>query len=43
MRRLASTALYVTGYWLLSCLDANVALLPAIASFSAANTLLVRL
>jgi hypothetical protein len=43
VRRIAPTVLYVAGYWLLACLDANVAFLPAIASFSAANVLLVRL
>jgi len=43
MRRLASTGLYVVGYWLMVCLDTHFALVPAIASFSAANVLLVRL
>jgi hypothetical protein len=43
VRRASSTALYVLGYALMSALDTHVALLPAIASFSAANALLVRL
>lgn len=35
-------SLYVVGYFAMSCLDTSVALLPAVASFSAANALLVR-
>ncbi len=34
--------LYVFGYWILALFDANLAFLPAVASFSAANALLVR-
>jgi len=33
--------LYVVGYWLMALFDAHVAFLPAVASFCAANALLV--
>jgi hypothetical protein len=42
VRRLASTSLFVLGYWLMSCLDGNVAFVPSVASFCAASALIVR-
>jgi len=41
VRRLLSTALFVAGYWLMACLDAQVALVPCVATFAAASGLLV--
>ena len=42
MRRLASISLFVVGYWLMACLDGNVAFLPSVASFCAASAILVQ-
>jgi hypothetical protein len=41
MRRLASISLFVVGYWIMACLDGNVAFLPSVASFCAASAILV--
>jgi hypothetical protein len=41
MRRLTSVSLFVVGYWLMACLDGNVAFLPSVASFCAASAILV--
>jgi hypothetical protein len=37
-----STALFVTGYWLMACLDAQVAFVPAVGSFAAASALVIK-
>jgi hypothetical protein len=42
VRRLASLSLFVVGYWLMACLDGNVAFVPSVASFCAASAILVR-
>jgi hypothetical protein len=42
MRRFGATGLFVVGYWLMACLDGNVAFVPSMASFCAASALLVR-
>jgi hypothetical protein len=42
MRRLGSTTLFVVGYWLMACLDGNVAFVPSVASFCAASALLLQ-
>jgi hypothetical protein len=41
VRRLVSTLLFVAGYWLMACLDAQVAFVPAVASFACASAILV--
>jgi len=41
VRRLVSTLLFVAGYWLMACLDAQIAFVPAVASFAGASALLV--
>lgn len=42
MRRIASLSLFVAGYWLMACLDGNVAFVPSVASFCAASAILVQ-
>ena len=42
MRRTFSTLLFVAGYWLMACLDAQVAFVPAVGSFAAGSAILVR-
>jgi hypothetical protein len=42
VRRVVSTVLFVVGYWLMACLDAQVAFLPAVGSFAAASALIVK-
>jgi hypothetical protein len=42
MRRIASTFLFVAGYWLMACLDGSVAFVPSVASFCAASAILVQ-
>ena len=34
-------SLFVAGYWLMACIDGNVAFIPSVASFCAASAILV--
>jgi hypothetical protein len=41
VRRLASTLLFVAGYWVMACLDGPAAFFPAVSAFAVGTAMLV--